>query len=182
MQSTWQNHDNLIDLTKDLLVSVGYFRYLKAEYPNKEEFESRMENIGEIYSLMFPFDEDKTTSLNERLNNFLAQISLMSQLDDNDTDNTPKLSLMSLHQSKGLEFETVFLVGVEDGLLPHSNSFFETNGIEEEVRLAYVGVTRAKKHLHLTSADSRIQFGQIKANPVSRIFRPFLDTHAKRRN
>jgi DNA helicase II / ATP-dependent DNA helicase PcrA len=95
-------------------------------------------------------------------------------------DATPKISLMSLHQSKGLEYETVFLVGVEDGLLPHQNSFFELGGMEEEVRLAYVGVTRAKKHLYLTSADSRVQFGQIKANPVSRIFRPFLDTQVKR--
>jgi DNA helicase II / ATP-dependent DNA helicase PcrA len=181
IQSSWQNHDNLIDMTKDLLVSTGYFRYLKAEYPNKEELESRLENIGEIYSLMFPFDEEKSISLKERLNQFLTQISLMSQLDDVEKDKTPKLNLMSLHQSKGLEFETVFLVGIEDGLLPHANSFFEQNGIEEEVRLAYVGVTRAKKYLHLISADSRIQFGQIKANPVSRIFRPFLDTHAKRR-
>ncbi|MEM1311909.1 MAG: UvrD-helicase domain-containing protein [Patescibacteria group bacterium] len=182
MQSSWQNHDNLIDMTKDLLVTTGYFRYLKSEYPNKDELENRLENIGEIYSLMYPFDEEKDTPLKEKLNQFLTQISLMSQLDDDsEKDKTPKLNLMSLHQSKGLEFETVFLVGIEDGLLPHSNSFYETNGLEEEVRLAYVGVTRAKKYLHLTSADSRIQFGQIKANPVSRIFRPFLDTYAKRR-
>ncbi len=181
MQFSWQQHDNLIGLTKDLLVATGYFRYLKGEYPNKEEFEVRMENIGELYSIMFPFDEDKTTPLPERLSRFLNQVSLMSELDNSNKDDTPKISLMSLHQSKGLEFETVFLVGIEDGLLPHANSFFEANGIEEEVRLAYVGVTRAKKYLHLTSADSRIQFGQIKANPVSRIFRPFLDTYCKRR-
>jgi len=92
----------------------------------------------------------------------------------------PKINLMSLHQSKGLEFESVFLVGVEDGILPHQNSLFEPNGMEEEVRLAYVGVTRAKKYLHLIAADSRIQFGQVKANPVSRIFRPFLDKYCQR--
>lgn len=181
MQSVWQNHDNLIDLTKDLLTAVGYFRYLKGEYPNKDELQTRLENIGEIYSLMYPFDEEKDAPLSTRLSQFLIQVSLMSKLDDDaEEDKTPKISLMSLHQSKGLEFETVFLVGIEDGLLPHSNSFFEAGGIEEEVRLAYVGVTRAKKYLHLIAADSRITFGQIKANPVSRIFRPFLDTYAKR--
>lgn len=180
MQSTWQSHNNLIDLTKDLLSTTGYFRYLKTEYTSKEELEVRLENIGEIYSLMLPFDEDKSTTLSERLNQFLLQVSLMSKLDDDETDSTPKINLMSLHQSKGLEFETVFLVGVEDGLLPHSNSLFEPNGIEEEVRLAYVGVTRAKKYLHLVSAQSRVQFGQVKANSVSRIFRPFLDTYCVR--
>ncbi|NJS42244.1 hypothetical protein HC766_08860 [Candidatus Gracilibacteria bacterium] len=69
---------------------------------------------------------------------------------------------------------------MEDGLLPHSNSFIEPKGLEEEIRLSYVGVTRAKKHLYLISADSRIQYGQIKANPMSRIFRPFIDTYVKR--
>ena len=181
MQSVWQYHTKLIDMTKELLVLTGYARYLKGEYPNKEEFEARMENIGELYSLMFPYDQDQELPLNERLTQFLAQISLMSSLELNEEEqNIPKISLMSLHQSKGLEFETVFLVGIEDGLLPHINSLIEPGGVEEEVRLAYVGVTRAKKHLYLTSADSRVQFGQIKANPISRIFRPFLDTYVKR--
>lgn len=181
IQSSWTNSTSLIELTKQLLVTTGYGRYLKSLYPIKEEYLARMENVGELYSLMFPFDEDRTVSMQERLTNFLAQIALMGGVDAQDTETSPKISLMSLHQSKGLEFETVFLVGVEDGLLPHINSFHEVGGMEEEVRLAYVGVTRAKKHLHLISSESRIQFGQIKANPVSRIFRPFLDTHTTRK-
>jgi superfamily I DNA/RNA helicase len=181
IQNVWLNNANLIDLTKDLVASSGYLRYLKAEYPNKEEYQTRLENIGELYSLMFPFDQDTSQDLLTRLNEFLGQISLMSSLDMEEENSTPKINLMSLHQSKGLEFETVFLVGVEDGLLPHQNAFLEVGGMEEEVRLAYVGVTRAKKYLHLVSADSRVQFGQIKANPISRIFRPFLDTHCTRR-
>ena len=181
MQSVWTHHTKLIELTKELLVLTGYLRYLKAEYPSQEEREARLENIGELYSLMFPYDQDQSTPLHERLNQFLAQITLMTSLELNeDAQTVPKVSLMSLHQAKGLEFETVFLVGIEDGLLPHLNSLVEPGGVEEEVRLAYVGVTRAKRHLYLTSADSRIQFGQIKANPVSRIFRPFLDTYVKR--
>ena len=182
VQTCWANSTSLIDLTKQLLVVTGYGRYLKGQYPLKEEYEARMENIGELYSLMFPFDEDGTVSMQERLTNFLAQIALMGAVDAADTGElAPKISLMSLHQSKGLEYETVFLIGIEDGLLPHMNSFNEVGGMEEEVRLAYVGVTRAKKFLHLINAESRIQFGQIKANPVSRIFRPFLDTHTVRR-
>ncbi|GAB4146533.1 MAG: hypothetical protein OHK0017_07120 [Patescibacteria group bacterium] len=181
-----ENNTSLIDFAKEVLSATGYLSYLKHEYPVKEELEARMENISELYSLMYPFDvnEDNTISnqpLTEKLQSFLEQISLMTNLDSqNESENQPKVTLMSLHQSKGLEFETVFLVGLEDGILPHINSFEDYRGLEEEVRLAYVGVTRAKKYLHLTAAESRIQFGQIKANPVSRIFRPLLDKHAQR--
>jgi DNA helicase II / ATP-dependent DNA helicase PcrA len=180
LSNCWQNSTSLIDLTKELLTVSGYMRYLKGEYPIKEEFNARLENIGEIYSLMFPFDEDKTISMTERLNLFLSSVMLMTTAEMDEQDETPKVSLMSLHQSKGLEYDTVFLIGIEDGLLPHQNSFMEVGGMEEEVRLAYVGVTRAKKHLYLTCAESRVQFGQIKANPLSRIFRPFIDTQVKR--
>lgn len=176
-QSVWFENDNLISLTKHLIDLTGYENYLKKIYPIKEEREARIENLGEIYSLMAQFDEDESVELPTRLQRFLEQVSLMSSLDNKIDENSPKINLMSLHQSKGLEFETVFLVGVEDGLLPHQNSFIEPDGIEEEVRLAYVGITRAKKYLHLISAESRIQFGQVQANPVSRIFRPFLDSH-----
>jgi superfamily I DNA/RNA helicase len=179
-QNVWKNNKTLIDLTKELIDDSGYSYYLKKQYPNKEEYETRLENIGELYSLMFQFDEIKELPLKERLTQFLIHVSLMSAVDNSEEGNTPKVSLMSLHQSKGLEFETVFLVGVEDGILPHQNSFYEEGGMEEEVRLAYVGVTRAKKNLYLISADSRVQYGQIKANPISRIFRPFLDTYIKR--
>lgn len=171
---------SLINFTKDIIISCGYSSYLKSEYPVKEELEARLENIGEIYSLMFPFDQDQQTPLINRLTSFLNSVILMSQQDQELGNAAPKINLMSLHQSKGLEFETVFLIGVEDGILPHQNSFYELNGFEEEVRLAYVAVTRAKKYLHLIAADSRVQFGQIKSNPISRIFRPFLDTAIQR--
>ena len=181
IQEAWTHHDSIIDLTKELLESLGYNKYLKNEYPTKDEFIARNENISEIYSLMLPFDQNSELDLVSRLREFLSQILLMSNAETKEgDDNLPKVNLLTLHQSKGLEYETVFLVGCEDGLLPHQNSFNEDGGIEEEVRLAYVGVTRAKVNLFLSSAQSRIQFGQIKSNPVSRIFRPFLDTHTKR--
>ncbi len=177
IQSCW-TAKNLIEMCKELIIVSGYNSYLKKEYPIKDELKERLENIGEIYSLMLPFDMDENLDLAAKLTNFLAHISLMSTIDNADEQkDNPKINLMSLHQSKGLEYETVFLVGCEDGLLPHSNSFMEPNGMEEEVRLAYVGVTRAKKNLYLVSADSRVTFGQIKANPPSRIFRPFLDKY-----
>ena len=174
-------HKTLIDLAKELIVTSGYARYMKSEYPDKDEYKERMENVGELYSLMLPFDQDQNLNIYSKLEQFLLQTTLMSQQDANEKElDNYKINLMSLHQSKGLEYETVFLVGCEDGLLPHQNSLFEKGGMDEEVRLAYVGVTRAKKNLYLISADSRIQFGQIKSNPVSRIFRPFLDKSVKR--
>lgn len=179
--NSFVQHDSLIDLTKHLLVDLGYYTYLKKEYPNKEEFLIRSENIAEIFSLMLPFDENTELGMQDKLTEFLAQIMLMSNADTGgDLENSPKINLMTLHQSKGLEFETVYLVGIEDGLLPHQNSLFEPDGLEEEVRLAYVGITRAKKHLHLIAAGSRLIFGQVKNFPLSRIFRPFLDRYCIR--
>ncbi len=179
MQKSWLNNTKLVDFTKDILQVVGYLSYLKSYYPEKEEYNTRIENISELYSLMLKFDDEEKLSLTDKLTEFLGQVSLMTNQDDNEDKDVPKISLMSLHQSKGLEFESVFLVGVEDNLLPHSNSYQDPNGIDEEVRLAYVGVTRAKKYLHLIGADSRILFGQIQSNPVSRIFRQFITSHCE---
>ncbi len=181
MQSVWSDSNTLAELVKKVIYVSEYDRYLKQQYPNKDEFAARMENINELYSLILPFDQDETVAIQDRLKAFLDKIALMSSADDHQqTEDTPKINLMTLHQSKGLEFETVFLVGVEDSLLPHQNSLLDPNGFAEEVRLAYVGVTRAKKYLHLVSCQSRIQFGQVKSNPISRIFRPFLDKYCKR--
>jgi hypothetical protein len=181
IQTAWSTSKTLIEFCKEVQIVSGYTKYLKKEFPNKDDFNERMENIGEIYSLMLPFDQDESLDITDKLSNFLSQISLMSLVDNTTNDpDQPKINLMSLHQSKGLEYETVFMVGCEDGLLPHQNSFVEPDGMEEEVRLAYVGVTRAKANLYLLSADSRVTFGQIKANPASRIFRPFLDRYCRR--
>lgn len=181
LQSLWSSNSSLVDLTKELIYTSNYIRYLKLEFPNKEEYESRVENINELYSLMLPFDQDESLDISDKLKAFLDKISLMTTAEESSQDiENAKISLMSLHQSKGLEFETVFLVGVEDSLLPHQNSFLDPNGFAEEVRLAYVGVTRAKTNLYLVSCQSRVQFGQIRANAISRIFRPFLDRYCKR--
>lgn len=175
IQQAWQNKSTLVELTKHLLNQLGYYNYLLQTYPNKEERQAREENIQELYSLMLPFDEDQNLSLPQKLESFLQQVSLLSSEEVNkEEQDQPKINLMTLHQSKGLEFETVFLVGCEEGLLPHQSSLLEESNWQEEVRLAYVGVTRAKKFLHLTAAASRIYFGQVRVNPISSIFRPFL--------
>jgi DNA helicase II / ATP-dependent DNA helicase PcrA len=180
LQTALTETTSLIEFTKEIFVRSGYFRYLKDQYPITEEFEARVDNIGELYSIMLGFDEDNTIEVKAKLNNFLDHVMLLSSMDQGDNDNTPKVSLMTLHQSKGLEFESVFLVGLDDGILPHTRSFIDPKEMEEEVRLAYVGVTRAKNNLFLISAANRTIFGKIEFYNVSRIFKRHLSLGIKR--
>jgi DNA helicase II / ATP-dependent DNA helicase PcrA len=180
MQSCFVDNSTLIDFTKDLLSKSGYFRYLKDQYPIEDEFNGRMENIGELYSIMLGFDEDDKLDLKTRLVTFLDHVMLLTSQDDETTEDVPKISLMTLHQSKGLEFETVFLVGLDDGILPHTRSFMEAKEMEEEIRLAYVGITRSKKNLFLVSANTRTIFGKVEFYSPSRIFKSFMDSSIQR--
>jgi DNA helicase-2/ATP-dependent DNA helicase PcrA len=100
----------------------------------------------------------------------LEEVALMTQADEVDL-NSPKVTLMTLHQAKGLEFDTVFLIGLEEGILPHSRSLLEAKDIAEEIRLAYVGVTRARKNLYLVHALSRKTFGIRNMSVPSRILK-----------
>ena len=166
---------SLVELIDKLVVVSGYRDYLQQEYGRTPELEARLENLKELASIAREIDQQQTGDLKTKLQAFLEQLALQSSQEATDeASNIPKITLMTLHQSKGLEFETVFLVGVEDNLLPHQNSLFNPEQFAEEVRLAYVGVTRAKKYLHLISCQSRVYFGEVRSNPVSRIFRPFL--------
>ncbi len=176
MQTCFTDNDSLIDFTKDILAKTGYFRYLKDQYPIEEEYATRMDNVGELFSIMLGFDEDPKLDIKARLNSFLDHVMLLTSQDDDVKDDLPKVSLMTLHQSKGLEFETVFLVGLDDGILPHSRSLMEPKEMEEEIRLAYVGITRAKKNLFLISANTRTIFGKIEFYQPSRIFKNFIDS------
>jgi DNA helicase II / ATP-dependent DNA helicase PcrA len=180
LQTALTETNSLIGFVQEIIVRSGYMRYLQNEYPIAEDFQARVDNIGELYSLMLAFDEDESLEVKDRLKNFLEHVMLLSSMDKDDTDNLPKVSLMSLHQSKGLEYETIFLVGIDDGLLPHSRSLIDPKEMEEEIRLAYVGITRAKENLFLISANSRTTFGKVEFYNVSRIFKQFLSTHAKR--
>ena len=138
---------------------TGYAAELQAEHT--VESEGRLENLGELVGVARGF---------ESIDEFLEQVSLVADSDDIDGDES-QVVLMTLHTAKGLEFPTVFLVGMEDGVFPHLRSIGEPDQLEEERRLAYVGITRARERLFLTHAWSRMLHGASQYNPQSR----FLD-------
>jgi len=157
---------NVIELIQYLLDKTGYKEWQLAD---KLEGEERLENIHELESLAGSFaDQDPETGLD----NFLAEVALMTDLDraaDKEArEGKPALTLMTAHNAKGLEFPVVFMIGMEEGLFPHSQSLFDQTELEEERRLCYVGMTRAKQRLYLIYTQSRIWHGGITANEPSR--------------
>ena len=157
-------------LTEKILQDFGYTAALKAEHTI--EAETRLENLDEFLSVTKRFDDeyeenDDSDETENALSNFLAEVSLLSDQDDL-ANNDDQVALMTLHAAKGLEFPVVFLVGMEDGLFPLSRALMEDDQLEEERRLAYVGITRAKRELFLTNAYSRMMYGRMQNNPPSR--------------
>jgi DNA helicase-2/ATP-dependent DNA helicase PcrA len=154
-----------LDLMDEVLSKTGYLE----KYSNEtEENLVRLENIKELRSVATEFPN---------IFEFLENVSLVEA--EQDEKGKPKLSLyanektnavtlMTFHAAKGLEYPIIFMVGMEEGLFPHSRSLFDTNQLEEERRLAYVGMTRAKEILYLTFANKRLYFGQKTSNPPSR--------------
>jgi len=149
----------LIDL---VLEKSGMKEFLEKE--DKLDNELRLENLMEFRSITENY-QNVTGSVN--LEDFLDEISLIADITEHKED-SDAITLMTLHSAKGLEFKVVFMVGMEEGLMPHSNSFNEENGIEEERRLCYVGITRAKERLYLTNAKSRMLYGKDMINVPSR--------------
>ena len=157
-------------LTEKILQDFGYTAALKAEHTI--EAETRLENLDEFLSVTKRFDDeyeenDDSDETENALSDFLAEVSLLSDQDDL-ANNDDQVALMTLHAAKGLEFPVVFLVGMEDGLFPLSRALMEDDQLEEERRLAYVGITRAKRELFLTNAYSRMMYGRMQNNPPSR--------------
>ena len=157
-------------LTEKILQDFGYTAALKAEHTI--EAKTRLENLDEFLSVTKRFDDeyeenDDSDETENALSNFLAEVSLLSDQDDL-ANNDDQVALMTLHAAKGLEFPVVFLVGMEDGLFPLSRALMEDDQLEEERRLAYVGITRAKRELFLTNAYSRMMYGRMQNNPPSR--------------
>lgn len=138
---------------------------LKNEYEKEDtiEAESKLENLEEFKSIAKNFEDYNPEAT---LEEFLMEISLIS--DVKETKNDDVVTLMTMHAVKGLEFDVVFVTGLEEGLFPHSNSMEDEKELEEERRLFYVAITRARKVLYLTNARSRLLFGQIKSNIPSR--------------
>ena len=160
---------SISELLKELLNKSGYTRALELE--NTVEAETRMQNLEEFLTVAIEFEEE---SADNTLPEFLESITLSSDVDEmQDEDNT--VTLMTLHSAKGLEFPVVFLVGMEEGIFPGYKSIGEPKELEEERRLFYVGITRAKQFLHLTCAKHRTIFGSTSYNAVSRFIKEIPD-------
>ena len=139
---------------------------MKSDLENDKTLENelRLENLMEFKSITASYEENYGTS---DLGDFLESISLVADMSQHREDGN-EVTLMTLHSAKGLEFTVVFLVGMEEGIFPHSNSLLEENGLEEERRLCYVGITRAKEILYLTNAKRRMLYGRESNNLPSR--------------
>ena len=157
------------DLAEAILDRTGYLAELRASTDPQDE--TRVENLAELVSVAREFDENYPEG---GLVDFLEQVSLVADADeipDGEGEDKGVVTLMTLHTAKGLEFPVVFLTGMEDGTFPHQRSLDDPDELEEERRLAYVGITRAREQLHLSRAGSRASFGAPMFFPASR----FLD-------
>ena len=141
------------NLTDRILKESGYLSSLEQE--NTDEAKSRIENLGEFLNVVIDFENENAENT---LSDFLENLALVTDLDNVD-DSVDNVYMMTLHTAKGLEYPIVFMVGMEDGLFPSYKSIGETAELEEERRLCYVGITRAKQYLFLTCAKSRTVFG-----------------------
>lgn len=150
------------DLIKETLNKTGYTKALEDE--NTTEAETRIENLEEFLTVAIEFEEELADN---SLEEFLEGITLSSDIDGTD-DSEDSVTLMTLHSAKGLEFPAVFLVGMEEGIFPGYKSIGEPKELEEERRLAYVGITRAKQNLFISCAKQRTIFGSTSCNQPSR--------------
>lgn len=164
-----QDYLSVTELTEEILEKTGYREALKIE--KTIEAQSRLENIDEFLSVTKNFEEQNE---DKSLVTFLTDLALVAdidKLDEAEEEDQDAVILMTLHAAKGLEFPVVFLMGMEEGVFPHSRSLMEDAEMEEERRLAYVGITRAEEELYLSSAKMRTLFGRTNMNLESRFIR-----------
>ena len=153
---------SLHELYELILEKTGYIEALRGE---KEEAETRIENINELASNLLKFQEENREEAT--LSAFLEEVSLMTDIDNYD-ETADTVVMMTMHSAKGLEFPVVFLPGFEEGIFPGLQAIYDPNEIQEERRLCYVAITRAKESLYLLNADSRMLFGSTSRNRPSR--------------
>ena len=164
---TYQETATITELTEEILKRTGYQQML-AENQSVEN-ESRLENLKEFLTVTKQFDDNWQPSeeADDPFVEFLGDLALVSDQDGVE-DEPNEVTMMTLHAAKGLEFPVVFLVGMEEGIFPLARANEDENELEEERRLAYVGITRAQEELYLTNASSRMLYGRFQSNPVSR--------------
>lgn len=163
-----QEYLSVTELVEEVIDKTGYAEMLQAE--KTIEAQSRLENIAEFMSVTKAFEEKNE---DKSLIGFLTDLALVADIDQLDEveETSEQVTLMTLHSAKGLEFPVVFLLGLEEGVFPHSRSLMEEEEMEEERRLAYVGITRAEQELFLTNAEMRTLFGRTNMHPVSRFMK-----------
>ncbi|MGW1549138.1 DNA helicase PcrA [Streptomyces sp. NPDC002346] len=167
-----------------VLERTGYLAELQASTDPQDE--TRIENLQELAAVALEFEQERGDSAGEEgagtgtLAEFLEKVALVAdsdQIPDEDEDGSGVITLMTLHTAKGLEFPVVFLTGMEDGVFPHMRALGQVKELEEERRLAYVGITRARERLYLTRAAMRSAWGQPSYNPPSRFLEEIPDQH-----
>ncbi|MBK5211260.1 MAG: DNA helicase PcrA [Coriobacteriia bacterium] len=154
----------LVDIVEMIVDKSGYLRSLEIE--RTDESLARAENIKEFVSVVADYAQEHDDEENT-LAGFMEFLALRTDLDSVSADDDA-VTLMTIHTAKGLEFPVVFVSGLEEGIFPHQNSIFSESGVEEERRLAYVAITRARKQLFLSRAATRMTFGSTSCNPASR--------------
>lgn len=163
-------------VAEELLSTIGMEKWLRDD---TEEGEDRWHNVQELLTVMHKYDTlDPRTSLTS----FLEEVALVSEVDKLSDIKDDALTLMTLHLCKGLEFDHVMIVGCEEGIFPHANSSFDKEQLEEERRLMYVGMTRAKQQLRIFFTRSRVLWGETQANPPSRFIDDLPDNVTERRS
>ncbi|WP_043265706.1 DNA helicase PcrA [Streptomyces sp. CT34] len=171
-----------------VLERTGYLAELQASTDPQDE--TRIENLQELASVALEFEQDRGAEAETpgaaapggTLSDFLEQVALVAdsdQIPDEDEEGTGVITLMTLHTAKGLEFPVVFLTGMEDGVFPHMRSLGQTKELEEERRLAYVGITRARERLYVTRSTMRSAWGQPSYNPASRFLEEIPDDYVE---
>ncbi len=162
------------DIVDDLLTSIGYRKYLQDS--DEAHAEVRWENVEELVNVGRQYDDLDGSSLAA----FLEEVALVSDVDDPSADRSDAVTLTSLHSAKGLEFPVVFMPGMEEGVLPHQRSLDDPKQMEEERRVCYVGMTRARERLYLLSAGSRFQHGMLRRAIPSRFLRDLPSADVER--
>ena len=152
----------LVELARSVMEESGYLARLKES--RDEDDAERLENLEQLLAAIEEFSENNTDT---GLSGFLEQVALVSDLEQGE-NGTPSVTLMTLHAAKGLEFKAVFMIGMEERLFPHVRALDDLDGMEEERRLCYVGMTRARERLYLLNARRRYLFGQEQTNRASR--------------
>lgn len=155
---------DVLNLIETVIKQTGYGDMLDKEAEHDPQGESRKENVGEFLSVAKDYMDSNPDG---NLQDFLENVALVSDVDDFESSDS-KVTLMTLHAAKGLEFPVVFLTGLDEGLFPHSRTLLDPSQVEEERRLAYVGITRAERQLYVTNAITRTMYGRISAYMPSR--------------